>query len=356
MTTNEGTPTNATIEPWSPPITAQTATAMTMAISPLYWWPLPGSCSSATTSAPIPARYPIDRSISPRSSTNTTPNREHRRARHLDDHVAEVDGREEVRRRVGEEDDDDDLADDDRDDPEVARPDVGDRAIQSARMFVGVCSWGASAAGARRERPARRRRQCSRGVAPAPPGMPATFVGTPAVIAATTPAASWPALEPPTFRPSRRTVIRSAVSKMSWRLCEMITTARPCWPRRRTSSSTCSVCATPRAAVGSSRTTSFEFHCTAFATATDWRWPPESVATGCRMDVDRRDGERLERLRGVLLHLRLVEDLEPVHLTAEVHVLDDVEVVAEREILVHDLDAEVGASFGSRCAPPGPRR
>ena len=27
---------------------------------------------------------------------------------------------------------------------------------------------------------------------------------------------------------------------------------------------------------------------------------------------------------------------------AEVHVLDDVEIVAEREILVHDLDAQLG--------------
>src|SRR6185437_8999923 len=36
----------------------------------------------------------------------------------------------------------------------------------------------------------------------------------------------------------------------------------------------------------------------------------------------------------------LVEDLEPVLLAPEVHVLDDVEVVAEREILVDDLDPE----------------
>ena len=64
----------------------------------------------------------------------------------------------------------------------------------------------------------------------------------------------------------------------------MSTTERPCSARRLTSASTCSVCATPSAAVGSSRMTSFEFHCTAFATAIDWRWPPESVATGCRIE------------------------------------------------------------------------
>ena len=58
----------------------------------------------------------------------------------------------------------------------------------------------------------------------------------------------------------------------------------PLLGRRLTSSSTCCVCATPSAAVGSSRITSFEFHITARATATDWRWPPESEATGCRID------------------------------------------------------------------------
>ena len=89
--------------------------------------------------------------------------------------------------------------------------------------------------------------------------------------------------------------------------------------------------------------TSREFHITARATATDCRWPPESVATGWRIDlivVTRRLCERLARLR---LHRRLLQALEAVvRLAAEVHVLDDVEVVAEREILVDDLDPELG--------------
>src|SRR6266545_51845 len=38
------------------------------------------------------------------------------------------------------------------------------------------------------------------------------------------------------------------------------------------------------AAVGSSRMTTLEFHITARATATDWRCPPERVATGCRIE------------------------------------------------------------------------
>ena len=46
---------------------------------------------------------------------------------------------------------------------------------------------------------------------------------------------------------------------------------------------------------------------------------------------------------GALLHRRLLEPEEDVpDLAAEVHVLDDVEVVAEREVLVHDLDPELG--------------
>ena len=53
--------------------------------------------------------------------------------------------------------------------------------------------------------------------------------------------------------------------------------------------------------------------------------------------------ETLERLRRALLHHRLLKPEEEVpDLAAEVHVLDDVEVVAQREILVHDLDPELG--------------
>ena len=117
--------------------------------------------------------------------------------------------------------------------------------------------------------------------------------------------------------------------------------ASPCSARRLTRSSTCRVWATPSAAVGSSRMTTREFHITARATATDWRCPPESVATGCRIERIVVTDERLQRLGRPLLHRRLVQPEDRVvHLAAEVHVLDDVEVVAEREILVDDLDPE----------------
>ncbi len=54
-------------------------------------------------------------------------------------------------------------------------------------------------------------------------------------------------------------------------LWEMRMTATPCSASRRTSWRTCSVCATPSAAVGSSRMTTFDFHSTDFAIATVWR-------------------------------------------------------------------------------------
>ena len=87
-----------------------------------------------------------------------------------------------------------------------------------------------------------------------------------------------------TIRPRWSTAIRSATSNTSLRLWEITITARPRSRSRRTRSSTIRVWTTPRAAVGSSSSTTFEFHITALATATDWRWPPESEATGCRIE------------------------------------------------------------------------
>ena len=58
---------------------------------------------------------------------------------------------------------------------------------------------------------------------------------------------------------------------------------------------------------------------------------------------ERRDGEAVERLARGTLHRRLVEHEDVVHpLAAEEHVRDDVEVVGEREVLVDDLDPELG--------------
>ena len=58
-------------------------------------------------------------------------------------------------------------------------------------------------------------------------------------------------------------------------------------------------------------------------------------------------GQRPEGLLGRLLHAALVEREAAAPFTAEEHVLDDVEVVAQREVLVDDLDAE-GAGVARR--------
>src|SRR5690606_35336328 len=87
-----------------------------------------------------------------------------------------------------------------------------------------------------------------------------------------------------TRRPRRSTMMRSATSKTSARLWLTTTTPSPRSRRRRIRLSTCRVWATPSAAVGSSRTTTAEFHITARAMATDWRCPPERVATGLRTE------------------------------------------------------------------------
>src|SRR5437762_195066 len=73
VTTNDGTPTLATTEPWAPPMNAHRPIAIAIATTPGYAWPLPGSWNSATARAAIPLRYPIERSISPSRRTKTTP-------------------------------------------------------------------------------------------------------------------------------------------------------------------------------------------------------------------------------------------------------------------------------------------
>ena len=136
--------------------------------------------------------------------------------------------------------------------------------------------------------------------------------------------------------------MRSATSNTSFMLWEMSTTPMPWSASRRTRSSTWRVCATPSAAVGSSSTTTLLSHSTALAMATVWRWPPERLATFWRTLVTVRTCSVSSVSAGEDLHLHLVQAELVGALAAEEHVLDDVEVVAQREVLVHDLDAEGG--------------
>ncbi len=67
------------------------------------------------------------------------------------------------------------------------------------------------------------------------------------------------------------------------------------------------VWATPRAAVGSSMITSLEFHSTALAIATDWRCPPDSDATGWRIERTVVTARLARVSAGRLLHRLLVQ-------------------------------------------------
>ena len=73
--------------------------------------------------------------------------------------------------------------------------------------------------------------------------------------------------------------------------------------------------------------------------------------------LHRAHRQRVERLAGGLLHGDLVEQDAAVPFPAEEHVLHDVEVVAQGEVLIDDLDAERGTSrAGCARAPVRPRR
>ena len=137
--------------------------------------------------------------------------------------------------------------------------------------------------------------------------------------------------------------MRSATAKTSWRLCEIRTTASPC-----SASRAIEVEHLLRLGHAERRGGLVEDH--------DARVPEHGARDRDRLPLaarergdelphraQRRDREALHGLGRALLHLRLVEPLEDVvRLAPEEHVLDDVEVVAEREILVHDLDSEPG--------------
>ena len=69
--------------------------------------------------------------------------------------------------------------------------------------------------------------------------------------------------------------------------------------------------------------------------------PPGQRCHGLADGADRGDVQIGEGLAGRQFHGRLVQEAVPEPLVAEEHVLDDVQVVAQREILVDRRDAEI---------------
>ena len=71
VTMNDGKPSRVMIVPWRMPIAAQTASATRIAAH--HGHPYCCFTSSAVMMPPMPLTKPIDKSISPRSSANTSP-------------------------------------------------------------------------------------------------------------------------------------------------------------------------------------------------------------------------------------------------------------------------------------------
>ena len=150
------------------------------------------------------------------------------------------------------------------------------------------------------------------------------------------------------LRPSRSTVIRCATAKMSCRLCEIRTTASP-W------------CGQPLDELehllglgdAERRRRLVEDHEPGVPHHRAGDRDGLPLAAGERRHrlpdrADRRHREALHRLGRLRLHHRLLQAVEPVPcLAAEIHVLDDVEVVAEGEILVDDLDPQLRGVLGA---------
>ena len=88
--------------------------------------------------------------------------------------------------------------------------------------------------------------------------------------------------------------------------------------------------------------TSFEFHSTALAMATDWRCPPDSDATGWRIERTVVTARLLRVAAAAFSMSSSARSQAPDLLPAEEHVLDDVEVVAQGQVLVDGLDPEGG--------------
>ena len=84
------------------------------------------------------------------------------------------------------------------------------------------------------------------------------------------------------------------------------------------------------------------------AIATVWRWPPESEETLWRTDFTVRTESEASVVRARSSMVSSSSRIPVLMLlAAEEHVLDDVEVVAQREVLVDDLDAERRGVLGA---------
>src|SRR3954452_1739122 len=263
VTTKDGTPSFVMITPCSRPMPMPAARASTSAGPAANTLWLPGAGSEHVVlvgegqQRDDPPRHTADvadRQVDlAQQQHEDDPHADGREGGRLDDEVDEVASGEEVRVLRLEDDPDDDQADDDRQRAQLAGLDADPPAAGVVPQALR-----ADGRGGRRARAAFDRCGCGGAHAITSSVTPGTFDSLPAVIASTTcVCVTSVRLYSPTFWARRSTVMLSATSKMSCRLWEMSTTARPCSPRRLTRSSTCRVWPTPRAAVLQSRITTF---------------------------------------------------------------------------------------------------
>ena len=145
----------------------------------------------------------------------------------------------------------------------------------------------------------------------------------------------------PAIRPWRTTTMRSQTWRMSvkrWLIIRIETPRALNCPIRPMRTRIFSL---ESAAVGSSRSSRRGWNWRARATATSWRWPPDKRADDAvRLEVGAELAHDLARR---LLHRRPVEELEraeaPPPLAAEKDIGGNIEIAAEREVLVDHLDA-----------------
>ena len=155
-------------------------------------------------------------------------------------------------------------------------------------------------------------------------------------------------------RPRRWMWMRSATSN-TWGMLWLIRmTGKPRSRRSRIILSTCADSFTPSAAVGSSRMMTLLPNAAARATATAWRWPPDSVSTAWRHVLDGADAERLIDCLGSIAHATLVEHSKdrtertrPALFATEEHVRRDVERRCNCERLVHGFDTGSAGILGA---------
>ena len=116
--------------------------------------------------------------------------------------------------------------------------------------------------------------------------------------------------------------------------------------RRAMSSRTCAVCSTPRAAVGSSSRATFGWPSSERVMATDCRCPPERDATwvrtlGILTARSRRSATRRRSIPISFSHVTSRARPRRTLLSAEEQVGDDVQILAERQILKDGRNARV---------------